>query len=314
MASATPTLDWQHALLTRAYQGWYEDTPAPRTTASTSTALEHAYAQCEALTRTASHTFYFASALLPPTKRRAMRALYAFCRRTDDLVDLPIADSGAALTAWEQAVHRRTPATNDPILLAWEDTRLRFGIPTAYADQLIQGVGRDLLQDRYQTFDELAAYCYEVASTVGLMSMHIIGFAGETAIPYAVELGVALQLTNILRDVGEDWRCGRLYLPLDELERYGIGEDSIAASHVDSAWRAFMRFQIARTREMYRAALPGIMLLTRDGRFAVAAAAELYAAILDDIEKHDYDVFTRRAHIGTLGKLRRLPTIWYRWW
>ncbi len=125
-------------------------------------------------------------------------------------------------------------------------------------------------------------------------------------------MGVALQLTNILRDVGEDWRSGRLYLPLEELGSFGLSETNVAEGRVDDSWRAFMRFQIARTQALYAEAWPGIALLNKDGRFAVAAAGALYRAILDDIETHDYDVFSRHAHVSTLGKLRRLPGIWWR--
>jgi phytoene synthase len=181
-----------------------------------------------------------------------------------------------------------------------------------YAEQLIAGVARDVTVHRYGSFEDLAAYCYGVASTVGLMAMHIIGYAGKDAIPYAVKLGVALQLTNILRDVGEDWRSGRLYLPQDELAAYALAEDDIAAGVVDGRWRAFMRFQIDRTRKLYAEALPGIGLLDPDGRFAIGAAAGLYRGILDDIEAHDYDVFSRRAHVSTAGKLAKLPGIWWR--
>jgi phytoene synthase len=150
-----------------------------------------------------------------------------------------------------------------------------------------------------------------VAATVGLMSMHIIGFASSGAIPYAIRLGVALQLTNILRDVAEDWRAGRLYLPAEELAAYGLTEADVAAAQVDGRWRAFMRFQIARNRRLYAEATPGIGLLNPDGRLAVAAAATLYRAILDDIEAHDYDVFSRRAHVSAWGKLRQLPALWW---
>lgn len=142
--------------------------------------------------------------------------------------------------------------------------------------------------------------------------MHIIGFSGAEAVPYAVKLGVALQITNILRDVGEDWRAGRVYLPLDELAAYGLTESDLAAGRVDGRWRAFMRFQIDRNRRLYAEAWPGIALLGKDGRLAVAAAGELYRAILDDIEAHDYDVFNRRAHVSAWGKLCRLPGIWWR--
>jgi phytoene synthase len=179
-------------------------------------------------------------------------------------------------------------------------------------EQLIEGVRRDLNQKRYATFEELTAYAYGVASTVGLMSMHIIGFSSPAAIPYAIKLGVALQITNILRDVSEDWRMGRLYLPLQELAAYGLSEADVARGQVDRRWRAFMRFQIARVRRLYEEAWPGIALLNKDGRFAIAAAGELYRAILDDIEAHDYDVFSRRAHLSAWRKLGRLPGIWWR--
>ena len=119
-------------------------------------------------------------------------------------------------------------------------------------------------------------------------------------------------MTNVLRDVGEDWRAGRIYLPLEELAEFGLTEDDVAQGQVDERWRALMRFQIARNRRLYDEALPGIRMLHPDGRFAVAAAGELYRAILDDIEAHDYDVFQRRAHVGAWGKLARLPGIWWR--
>jgi phytoene synthase len=144
------------------------------------------------------------------------------------------------------------------------------------------------------------------------MSMHIVGYHGEEAIPYAVKLGVALQLTNILRDVAEDWQNGRLYLPLDELAAFGLTEADIEAGIVDERWRAFMKFQIGRIRQLYAEALPGIGYLNKQGRFAIAAAAELYQAILNDIEDHEYDVFGRRAYITKWEKLRRLPGIWWR--
>jgi phytoene synthase len=144
------------------------------------------------------------------------------------------------------------------------------------------------------------------------MSMHIVGYADKAAIPYAVKLGVALQLTNILRDIGEDWERGRLYLPLDELAAYGLTEAAVADQYRGYRWQAFMRFQIARTRRLYDEAMPGIALLERRGRFAVAAAAELYRGILADIEAHNYDVFTRRAHVSNLQKAARLPRIWWR--
>ena len=202
------------------------------------------------------------------------------------------------------------PHREDPVVLAWADTRLRYRIPRVYIEQLLDGVQRDLRQNRYATFDILAQYAYGVASTVGLMSAHIIGVRGPEAIPYAVKLGVALQMTNILRDIADDWQTGRLYLPLDELAAFDLSEDDIAAGRVSTNWRAFMGFQIARNRALYAEAWPGIAMLDRDGRFAIGAAAILYRGILDDIEAHGGDVFSRRSHVGTWGKLRRLPGIW----
>ncbi|MBX3001709.1 MAG: squalene/phytoene synthase family protein [Caldilineaceae bacterium] len=260
-----------------------------------------------------------ASRLLPPEKRRSARALYAFCRVTDDLVDersvagpTDRALARVALEEWRRLSLSPHSHVEDPVVVAWTDTRARYHIPQTYAEQLIAGVAQDLDYSRYRTFEDLSAYCYSVASTVGLMSMYIIGFKGRPAIPYAVKLGVALQMTNILRDVGEDWRSGRLYLPQEELDAYGVGEDDIAAGRVDERWRAFMRFQIERNRQIYAEAWPGIALLDQDGRFSIAAAADLYKGILDDIEAHDYNVFTRRSSVSTFGKLSRLPGIWWR--
>ncbi|MBN1262038.1 MAG: squalene/phytoene synthase family protein, partial [Anaerolineae bacterium] len=234
----------------------------------------------------------------------------------DDPVDEAAGNAAGDSTA-EALTRRRQRAvsecveTDDLLTLAWHHTQERFGIPSRYAEQLIDGVACDLTHNRYTTFTDLTAYCYG-ASTVGLMAMHIIGFAGPEAIPHAVKLGMALQLTNILRDVAEDWRLGRLYLPLEELDAYGLSEKDIALGQVNARWRAFMRFQIARVRQLYAESLPGVNLLHQDGRFAIGAAAELYRAILEDIEAHNFDVFHRRAYLGQAGKLRRLPGIAWR--
>jgi phytoene/squalene synthetase len=204
------------------------------------------------------------------------------------------------------------PALDDPVALAWADVRTRYRVPSQYAHQLMDGVAMDFVVRRYATFDELAEYSYGVASTVGLMAMHIIGFRGPEAIPYAIKLGVSLQITNILRDVAEDWRSGRLYLPQEDLSAFDLDEADIAAGRVDDRWRAFMRFQVERNRRLYAEALPGIALLHADGRFAIEAAAELYQAILEDIEARGGDVFSRRAYVSRWGKAHRLPGIWWR--
>lgn len=305
------THTWEGTLLALAHEARGSEQTAP-TLHVERELLENAYAYCESITAVHSRSFHLASALLPAEKRRAARALYAFCRITDDIVDRGDEDCQAQLAQWRTHVLTNVPPRDDLVALAWTDARVRYAVPIRYAEQLIDGVMRDLTQQRYQTFEELAAYCYGVASTVGLMSMHIIGHSGHHAIPYAVKLGVALQLTNILRDVGEDWQIGRLYLPLEDLAAFGLTEEVIANGEVTARWRDFMRHQVARNRALYAEAMPGIQLLNGDGRFAIAAAAELYCGILDDIEANNYDVFGRRASVSQWGKVRRLPGIWWR--
>ena len=148
--------------------------------------------------------------------------------------------------------------------MAWNDTRKKYQIPRRYADQLLNGVAKDLHQNRYQTFEELTTYCYGVACTVGLMAMHIIGFSDTEAISYAIRLGVALQMTNILRDIGEDWKMGRVYLPQEELKEFGLSDLDISEGKVTENWRFFMQYQIERNRKLYNEALPGIRFLNRD--------------------------------------------------
>lgn len=302
---------WEHSLISLAHDDSQSGTESSDFQVDAAL-LEQAYAHCTELTAVHSRSFYMSSALLPPDKRQAVRALYAFCRVTDDIIDKPGENAESDLVAWRERALSDNPPATDLVAVAWADARQRYGIPRQYAEQLLTGVARDTFQNRYDTFDELAAYSYGVASTVGLMSMYITGFKGSAAVPYAIKLGVALQVTNILRDVGEDWRNGRLYLPQDELASFGLSEADIAAGEVTDRWRAFMQFQIDRNRQLYEEAWPGIKMLHKDGRFAIGAAAGLYRGILDDIEAHNYDVFNRRSYISTWGKLRRLPGIWWR--
>ncbi len=301
---------WESSLLRLARLEEAEPPPRPACPGDDAV-LNEAYRLCGRITAEHSRTFSLAAGLLPPAKRRSMHALYAFCRTTDDIVDEHGGDR-AALEEWQtEALHPHCRPAH-PVALAWCDAMARHEIPVLYARQLIETVAQDLEVGRYATFEHLSVYCYGVAATVGLMAMRIVGFRGPEAEPSAIRLGVALQLTNILRDVGEDWRAGRLYLPADELARFGLGEVDVAAGRVGDRWQKFMAYQIRRARRLYRDALPGVAQLHRDGRFAVGAAAELYRGILDDIEAHDYDVFTRRAHVRTGAKLARLPGIWLR--
>ena len=272
--------------------------------------LRKAYKQAEKITAQHSKSFYLASGLLPEEKRSAVRALYAFCRTVDDIVDESSdVECDSRLEYWRGMVETASFADHDLIAAAWADTLTRYHIPRHYALQLIDGVARDLSQVRYQTFDELATYCYGVASTVGLMSMYIVGFTDNKAVPYAIKLGVALQMTNILRDVGEDYRNGRLYLPREELAFYGIQESDIAAGHISDNWRQFMKFQIERTRQLYDDSWAGVKMLEREGQLAIGAASVFYQGILDEIEGNDYDVFTQRASLSAWDKVSRLPAL-----
>ncbi len=277
--------------------------------------IARAFRHTDRITRSHSKTFHLATALLPHDARRAVRALYAFCRTSDDLVDM----AGATLDEverWRAAAARPWRVQRDPILLGWALIREQYGVDLKYQNELIDGIALDLRRRSYATWADLERYCYLVAATVGLLAMPILGLARgvrfEEAAPYAIRLGVALQLTNILRDVGEDASRGRVYLPQGDLARFGLTADDILQGIYDERFVALMRFEIARARELYAAALPGIALLSPAGRPAVGAAALLYRAILDRIEAIGYRVHTRRAQVSGLRKLLMLPGVVWR--
>jgi len=280
------------------------------------TNLAEAYDLAREITRDASKSFYLSTLLLPRPKRQAIQALYAFLRTTDNIVD----DGGAgatlaALESWRVRSRRAVRDQDHPVLLAWADTRERFEVPQSLAEELIDGVAMDLTITRYDTFVALERYCYCVASTVGLMSMYIIGCVEDRpeiiaeATPYAARLGLAMQLTNILRDIGEDSRAGRIYLPQEELRAAGYCEDELAAGVISPAFRSLLDEQVARADALYDASLPGIALLHPESRFAVTSAAGIYRGILPKIIANDYDVFNRRAHLSLREKLFLLPRL-----
>lgn len=304
-------VNWDQNLLERAKSVKPHDSSISLPEYHQGVALHAAYSYCSKITAIHSKSFFMASGLLSPAKRKAVRALYAFCRTTDDIVDNAAQVGFKDLQAWRDQSLGICPRFNDPVSIAWADTRQQFAIPSCYALQLIDGVARDMHVNRYRNFSELAEYCYGVASTVGLMSMHIVGFEDDKAVRYAVKLGVALQLTNILRDIAEDYRRGRVYLPQDEMEAYGITQEHLHFGIVDEAWINFMKFQIERTRKIYEESWPGIAMLNADGRMAIAAAATFYRGILTDIEKRGYDVFSGRASVSKWGKIKQIPAIWF---
>ena len=282
--------------------------------------LDDAYGLCAAVTCEHSKSFYLSTALLPREQRRAIRAFYAFCRAADDIADAPLPGTGAAsrLADWRTRSRLPGPAQDNPILSAWADTRDRYGVPQQYIEELIDGCEMDLHVRRYETFAALQDYCYRVASTVGLVSMQIIGTVSADparrarAAASAIRLGIALQLTNIMRDVGEDLALGRIYLPQEDLRRFGYGESDLRHGVVDDRFRALMRFEIARAQAIYERDYHAIAWLRPEGRLAVGAAISLYRNILDCIAANDYDVFRRRAHLSLTAKLCRLPAIYRR--
>ncbi|MBO9997523.1 MAG: phytoene synthase [Cyanobacteria bacterium SID2] len=289
--------------------------------------LEEAYEQCRQITAKYSKTFYLGTRLMNESKRRAIWAIYVWCRRTDELVDGPEAyrTTPETLDSWESrldSIFAGHPL--DDLDVALVDTLERFPIDIQPFRDMIEGQRMDLYRSRYQTFDELKLYCYRVAGTVGLMSEAVMGVdsslltapwtsaEGIRPIEEAVALGIANQLTNILRDVGEDARRGRIYLPLDELALFDYTDRDLFDGVVDDRWRALMKFQIQRARKYYARAEKGITALSRDARWPVWSATILYSKILDEIERNDYDVFNQRAYVPGWRKALCLPVAWLR--
>ncbi len=287
--------------------------------------VKSAYEYCRQVTQRASKTFYWGSAFLPSAKRRAVWAIYALCRTIDDIVDetdsllpraghLRGADTPAQnLDYWRHALQRIYQGYGDdrnPIQCAWMDMLTQYPVPLQATMDLLNGVEMDLTYNRYQTFDELYVYCYRVAGTVGLLTSPIFGYQCEEALPRAVELGVALQLTNILRDIGEDARRNRIYLPQEEMQRFHYSEADLMNGVVNDAFCELVRFQIARADDYYRRAQPGIALLSQDCRLAVSLSGTLYHSILDRIRLNKYNVFTRRASVPLQTKLATASQQW----
>jgi phytoene synthase len=274
--------------------------------------LDECYRHCRDIARINSKTFYLSSLFLAPEKRRAVWAVYAFCRTADDIVDqvTPAADRLAAIDAWERsllALYNGNP--DDRIMIALYDAMGRFDIPLEPALDLLRGARLDITVRRYESYEKLREYCYLVASTVGLLTAPILGYTTDAALDYGIGLGRAMQMTNILRDVGEDARMGRIYLPLDDLERFGYTESSIFEEVVDDAFVELMKFQIARVRRLYAEAEPGIALLAPESRYTVRLALTLYRQILHSIEANRYDVFTKRAYVPFRSKMLAAMTI-----
>ena len=301
--------------------------PEPVAVASAPAALptlEQAYEACRRETAEWAKTFYLGTLLMPPAKRRAIWAIYVWCRRTDELMDSPeamarpIDELAARLDAWEARTRALFEGeVRDGLDLVMRDTIERYPQPLQPYLDMIEGMRMDLTTTRYADFDQLYLYCYRVAGTVGLMTQEVMGVdPAYTSAPWserpdtseaAVALGIANQLTNILRDVGEDRGRGRIYLPQEDLARFGYSEAELMDGVLNDSWRELMRFQLARARDWFARSEAGVRWLAPDARWPVWASLRLYRGILDVIEELDFDVFNHRAYVPTSGKMLDLP-------
>ena len=271
--------------------------------------LVECYELCRKVQKAHSRTYYFSTQLFPPEVRPHVHALYAFMRYADEIVDNPGETSLLEQLAGLEEFERETLAAVDgekvanPVLRAYAETVRARGITTESIAAFMESMKMDTHVFRYRTYEDLEIYTYGSAAVVGLMMCRVAGVTDERANRHAEALGVAMQLSNFLRDVKEDWARGRVYLPLEDLERFGYAEEEIGKGVVDERFVALMRFEIERARQLYEISDEGIGYIPRGRRYPVVVARELYAAILDRIEAQDYDVFSRRAETSLPRKL-----------
>ena len=271
--------------------------------------VAESYELCRRVQRSHSRTYYFSTRLFPAEVRPHVHALYAFMRYADEIVDNPglstLEEQLAALEAFEEetlAAMAREEVPN-PVLRAFANTGRERGIAPENIAAFMKSMKMDTCVFRYPTYEDLAVYTYGSAAVVGLMMCRVLGVEDARAEEHAEALGVAMQLSNFLRDVAEDWLRGRVYLPLEDLARFGYAEGDLAAGVVDERFVELMRFEIERARALYAIADEGMGYVPRGKRYPVVVARELYAAILDRIEAQGYDVYTRRAETSRAGKL-----------
>jgi len=296
--------------------------PAPTPYAPTESQLAVAYSVCRSITRTAAKNFYYAFLVLPRAKRQALCAVYAFMRRCDDIADdesLSQFDRRQKLAAWLDAFHRAQSGepSDEPVLLALTDAQRRYNIRVGLLDQLAYGTAMDLeegpgtdggspasapaphaLSVRYRTFDDLYQYCYRVASVVGLVCIHVFGYRDPAAEPLAERLGLAFQLTNIIRDVKEDASVGRVYLPEEDLDKFGISLSALTSVSDPALFRPLLAMEADRAREYYRAGEELIPLVEEDSQPALWVLMTIYQRLLDKIALRQYDVFTGREKVS----------------
>ncbi|GMI97479.1 PHYTOENE SYNTHASE [Hibiscus trionum] len=283
--------------------------------------IDDGYDKCRTICAEYAKTFYLGTLLMTKERQKAIWAIYVWCRRTDELVDGPNADymSSAVLERWEERLEDIFEGRPyDMLDAALSDTVFSFPLDIKPFRDMIEGMRMDTRKSRYKSFQELYLYCYYVAGTVGLMSVPVMGIAPESSVSAhtiynaALYLGIGNQLTNILRDVGEDASRGRVYLPQDELEQFGLSDKDVFSRKVTNAWRDFMKEQIVRARFFFNLAEEGASQLDKDSRWPVWSSLILYRKILDAIEENDYDNLTKRAYVGRTKKLLSLPLAYSR--
>lgn len=267
--------------------------------------LAASYEWCRQVARSRARNFYLSFLLLEPERRDAMCAIYAFMRICDDLSDEPGEKSRAVFDQWrrgmESALDGDPPA--HPVWPAFRDTAARYRIPRQYFHSMIDGVESDIEFQRVETFDQLYQYCYRVASVVGLTVVHVLGFVSPEALPLAEKCGVAFQLTNILRDVREDYEAGRIYLPAEDLARFGVADGDLAGPELKPAVRKLLEFEAARAHSYYRESAPLVGMVEPAGRPMLRALIETYSRLLARIEASGFDVLRRRVSLPLHQKL-----------
>jgi phytoene synthase len=266
--------------------------------------LEESQQHCRAVAKSRAKNFYYSFVLLPPDKKDAMCAMYAFMRYCDDLSDEPGA-TRTAMDRWRDALTEALAGRPDasPVWPAFLDAVARYRIPHQYFYDMIEGVASDLEPRPIQNFDELYRYCYRVASVVGLTTIHIFGFDSPEAPLLAEKCGIAFQLTNILRDVREDAGLGRTYLPQEDLARFGVSLDDLTSSRRSEAFDHLMEFEIARARAYYEESAPLAAMIHADSRRAMRALIAIYRSLLDRIAESPADVLTRRVSLPASQKV-----------
>ncbi len=272
--------------------------------------LAECYELCRQVQKAHSRTYYFSTSLFPKEVRPHVHALYAFMRYADEIVDNPGATSLDEQLAGLEVFEEETLAAVagevvlNPVLQAYANTVVVCGIGPDLIRAFMGSMKMDTSVFRYRTYQELEEYMYGSAAVVGLMMCRVIGARDEAANPHAEALGVAMQLSNFLRDVREDWARGRVYLPLEDLERFGYSEEELGRGVVDERFVGLMRFEISRARRLYQIADGGMRYIPRGHRYPVVVAGRLYEGILDRIEAQGYDVFAKRAETSLTHKLR----------